>query len=43
MEKEAENFKSDIEYLVTGCMMSKNDLIRIETYTAIYKIINVKF
>ncbi|RMZ94709.1 rotatin, partial [Brachionus plicatilis] len=40
LDKEAEAFKADIEYLVTGCMMSKNDLIRIETYSAIYRIIN---
>lgn len=43
IDKEAEAFKPDIEYLVTGCMMSKNDSIRIETYSAIYKITNVFF
>ncbi|CAF1113592.1 unnamed protein product, partial [Brachionus calyciflorus] len=41
LDKESESFKSDIEYLVTGCMMSKNDLIRLETYSTIYRIVNV--
>lgn len=35
-------FKSDVEYLVTSCMMSKNDEIRLEAYSKIYKIVNVR-
>lgn len=35
-------FKSDVEYLVTSCMMSKNDEIRLEAYSRIYKIVNVR-
>ena len=35
-------FKSDVEYLVTSCMMSKNDEIRLEAYSKIYKLVNVR-
>lgn len=41
MDKDNEKHKSDIEYLVTSCMMSKNDEIRLETYSKVYEIVNV--
>ena len=41
MEKEIENFRSDVEYLITSCMMNKNDEIRLKAYSKIYQIVNV--
>lgn len=41
MEKDVEKFKSEVEYVLTSCMMSKNDAIRLKTYSKIFQIVNV--
>ena len=40
-DKEPEISKSEIEYLVTSCMISKCDKIRVEAYGTISKLVNV--
>jgi hypothetical protein len=40
LDKEQEVSKADIEYLVTSCMISKCEKIRIEAYATISKIVN---
>ncbi len=40
LDQDDSNNKSDLEYLITSCMISKSDEIRIETYSTISRIVN---
>lgn len=42
MERDIEKLKPEVEYVLTSCMMCKNDEIRLKTYSTIYQLVKVK-
>ena len=40
-ESDALKYSHEIEYLVTSCMMSKSNEIRLESYSTILKLVTV--